>query len=91
MCLYKAFVWHIWDIVIKLCLYGGYIYIYMCYGCWSINKGTYKGWLYNKGIYNSGQHIGGVYIAWVYKGRIYKVAAYKVAACTNGLYKAMDI
>ena len=35
--------------------------------------------------------IGGVYIAWVYKGRIYKVAAYKVAACTNGLYKAMDI
>ena len=30
--LYGACVWHIWDMVIRLCSYGG-IYIYMCVQC----------------------------------------------------------
>ena len=55
MCLYKACVWNIQAIVIRLCSYGS-IYVCVVYDL-----------LYNiMGTYNSGQRIGGVCIAWVY-------------------------
>ena len=84
MCLYKARVWHIWDIVIRLCSYGG---IYMCAICYIIS------WVHIKGGYIIRVHIteGNIWVACIQHGS-YKVVAYKVVHIRQwhilyGLYK----
>ena len=84
MCLYGACVWHIWDMVIRLCSYGG---IYMCVQCMIY---YIISWVHIKGGYIIRVHIteGNIWVACI-QHRSYKVVAYKVVHIRYCAYKVV--